>query len=243
MASIATIEALMPLIEALKPTTDFEVGMSNIARLVVGHLKEIKYEVSNFIQCSHRSFSQMDGSLSELTTAVVKSEQYNRRDTVTVLGIPQPDDEKQDALAQKVATQLSLSGETVTPDDFSAVHRNGKPRQVKGKTLPSTVTVKFSKVGKKDVVLRGYKNYDSVKKKPRDVKVFQSLSPHYAAVRRKIVQFFDKANSATNGGKELKWVTYQSPTAGLVVKLKSDEYLRDIHILDDFIEKFKEVTI
>ena len=242
-AASAPIDALNNLIDALKPVSDFEIGMTNLARIIVGHLKEIKLEVHDLKQVTHRSFSAMDGSLSDLTTAVVKGEQYNRRDTVTVLGMPQPSDEKPDVLAKKVATQLSLSGETVTPQDFSAVHRNGRPQQSAGKTVPPSVTVKFSKVSKKDVVLRGYKNFDSTKNKPRDVKVFQSLSPHYAGIRRKIVQFFDRTNSAKNFDKELKWVTYQSPTAGLVVKLKSDEYFRDIHIWDDFNDKFNSVVV
>ena len=237
-AATAIIEALSPLVNALKPTTDFEIGMTNLARLFVTHLNDVTVKYHDLKQHYHRSFSALDNSLTELTTSAVKTEQYNRRDTLTVLGMPQQPEENEDVLAKKVAAQLSCSGENVTPEDFSAVHRNGKPRVTAGKTIPPTVTVKFSKVSKKDVVLRGYKNFDASKKKPRDVKVFQSLSPHYAALRRKIVQFFDTSNISRNYGKELKWVTYQSPTAGLVVKLKSEEYFRDIHIWDDFMDRF-----
>ncbi len=242
-AVTSTLDGLLPLLDSLKPASDFEIGIGNVARLLIGHMKEMKLELHELKQLSHRSFRAIDGSMTDLTTAVVKQEQYSRRDMVTVAGIPQPTDEKQESLAAKVATQLSLSGESVTPDDFSVIHRNGRaPREVKGKKIPPTITVKFAKLSKKDSVLRGYKNFDPVAQKPREAKVFQSLSPHYASFRRKIVEFFDSTNSSANFGKQLKWATYQSPTAGLVVNLKTGEYLRDIHVWDDFITKFRGVV-
>ena len=57
-----------------------------------------------------------------------------------------------------------------------------------------------------------------------------------------LLSFFNVDNASHNLGKQLKWVTYQSPTAGLVVKLKSDKYLRDIHVIDDFYFRFSEAT-
>ena len=39
----------------------------------------------------------------------------------------------------------------------------------------------------------------------------------------------------------VKWCTCQSPTAGLVVKLQSDEYMRDIHVIDDFYLNFEKI--
>ncbi len=238
----ATLDGLLPLLDTLKPASDFEIGISNVARLLIGHLREVKLELHDLKQMSHRSFSAMDGSLKDITTGVVKTEQYARRDTITVVGVAQPTDEKPAALAEKVAQQLSLSGETVAPSDFSTLHRNGQAREIRGKIVPPTITVKFSKVSKKDAVLRGYRNFDSVAKKPRNIKVYQSLSPHYAGLRQKIVKFFDTTNNNINHGKELKWATYQSPTAGLVVRLKSEEYIKGIHIWDDFVLKFGDAV-
>ncbi len=176
-----------------------------------------------------------------LTKAVVKNEQYTRRDTITMVGLEKQPDETETTLSAKVAETLSASGVTVTPNDFSAVHRNGKDGPVlkSGKTAPPSVTIKFSVVSKKDNVLKSYKNFDQVANKPRSVKIFQSLSPHYGTLRRSIVQFFNSSN-AHNRGKELMWVTYQSPSAGLCVKLKSKEYFKDIHVNDDFYLKFDE---
>ena len=159
-------------------------------------------------------------------------------------GLPKATGETPDSLKRKVAETLALSGETVAVNDFTAVHRNGNLEKTtsEGKKIPPSVTVKFHSISKKDSVLRNYKNFDNIKKVPRPTKVFQSLSPHYASLRRSIVKFFNVDNASHNLGKQLKWVTYQSPTAGLVVKLKSDEYLRDIHVIDDFYFRFSEAT-
>ena len=146
-------------------------------------------------------------------------------------------------LEKKVAESLSLSGETVKPADFSVIHRNGNQtrKDRRGKDIPPSITVRFSKIGKKDKVLRGYKNFDVNSKTPRPVKVFQSLSPHYSGLRRYIVDFFSVNNVEGNFGKQLKWCTYQSPSAGLAVKWNSDEFMRDIHVVDDFLFKFAEI--
>ena len=99
-------------------------------------------------------------------------------------------------------------------------------------------------LGKKDSVLRGYKNFDVAKQQPRQVKVYQSLTPHYSELRNTIVNFFaSDADPVTkfgisNHNKQLKWAVYQSPSAGIVVKLRSNEYMRDIHVWDDFISEF-----
>ena len=55
------------------------------------------------------------------------------------------------------------------------------------------------------------------------------------------MKFLADDNNEHNRGKRIKWCTYQSPTAGLVVKLQSDEYMRDIHVIDDFYLNFEKV--
>ena len=97
-------------------------------------------------------------------------------------------------------------------------------------------------MSEKGSVLRNYKNFDTRKREPRPTKVFQSLSLHYAGLRRSIVKFFYIDNASHNLSKHLEWVTYQSPTAGPVVKSKSDEYLKDIHVIDDFYFRFGEAA-
>jgi hypothetical protein len=85
-----------------------------------------------------------------------------------VTGLQKETEETEETLAET----LSVSGETVTAKDFTAVHRNGQePRTTSGKNIPPSVTVKFHNISKKDKVLRNYKNYDFTNKKARTVDV------------------------------------------------------------------------
>ncbi len=243
-AAVSTLDAIGPLIDQAKPDTPFQLTVCNALRLIVAQLKEIKLGQIQLGQNVDRSFSQVDVDMLDMTRQVVKTEQYNRRDMVTVVGLEKPSGETETSLTEKVAEHLSASGEEVKPADLTAVHRNGKEsRMIKGKTIPPTVTVKFSKISKKDTVLKQYRNFDSAKNAPRPVKVYQSLSYHYSELRRYIVKFFGEDNASDNLGLKLKWVTFQSPSSGLAVKLKKDDiYFNGIHVFDDFLSKFAKLA-
>ena len=232
------------LLAGLTAQSPFEKSILTYLGFLHSQVKEFKIE-----QCKLREEMivrnrNVTESVDNLTLSVVKTEQYARRDTVTVVGLAKPDGESTDDLAKKVAEALSNSGETVVPDDFSAIHRNSKDnRTVRGKVIPPTVTARFSRISKKDNVLRGYRNFDTSANKPREVKVYQSLTPHYTDLRLSIYKFLnsepsDSENnilgSICNRGLKPKWVTYQSPTSGFAVKLASGEYFNGIHVLSDF---------
>ena len=232
------------LLAGLTPQSEFEKAIFAYLGLLHSQVKEIKIE-----QCKLREEMivrnrNVNESVDNLMLSVVKTEQYARRDTVTVVGLAKPETESNEDLATKVAEALSNSGETVVPDDFSAVHRNSRDNKtVRGKVVPPTVTVRFSRISKKDNVIRGYRNYDSAANKPRDVKLYQSLTPHYSDLRLTIYKFLNSEPSDTennligticNRGLKPKWVTYQSPTSGFAVKLASGEYFNGIHVWSDF---------
>ena len=99
--------------------------------------------------------------------------------------------------------------------------------------------------------MRNYKNFDSVAKKPNDVRIYHSLTPHYSGLRRSIEQFFKEGDVPDNElnphkvqprGRELKWCKYQSPSSGIVVKLKSDEYIKGVHSWYDFCDKYYKIV-
>ena len=97
---------------------------------------------------------------------------------------------------------------------------------------------------KKDSVLRKYRNYDNARKAPRDVKIYQSLSHHYANTRGSIVDFLklsagDRKYGMSNTGVSLKWCTYQSPTAGFAVKLSDETWFNKVHTWMDFAHIFQ----
>ena len=64
----------------------------------------------------------MNQDMGAIVKNVVKTEQYGRRDTLTVVGIPKPENESQVDLTKKVADCLTVSGVQVAPKDLSVVH-------------------------------------------------------------------------------------------------------------------------
>ena len=121
-----TLESISPMIDCLKPESQFETGIVNIVRLLTGQLKELKLDHNRFrneMYCSMRSSNE---HMDELMLSSVKNEQYSRRDTINVVGLSKPESESQSELCTKVADALSQSGESIKASDLSAVHRNSK---------------------------------------------------------------------------------------------------------------------
>lgn len=244
-----TLDEIKNMLSGIKVQTEFEKSMKTVVSLLIGQIKDWRLDTIKKEQENLFRHEKLTNTMDDMTLSVVKSEQYTRRDVVTVVGLPLADGpESQTELSTKVAQALSQSGEDVKPADFSACHRNSRNnRTIRGNIVPPSVTVKFNVISKKDNVLRKYKNYDSVQGKGRDVKIYQSLSEHYAGVRKSILNFFnsDRDSSSTeygisNCGLKVKWVTYQSPTAGFAIKLQSGEYFKGVHVWHQFVDKFCE---
>ena len=253
----ATLDTTMSMVDGLECKTPFESKTADILRLLVAQVKEVKmgqYQLSLTVQRQVNSANTLQQQcrgmyrdLEDVGRSAVKAEQYQRRSTVTLVGLPYSPQESASELTEKVAATLSLSGERVLPADLEICHRNGKPRQAAGKppSIPS-VTARLVKTVKKDSVLKQYRNWDVVAKKPRAVRVYQSLSKHYSDLRLDIMKFFNPAeDSVANFGVSsqhqlVKWVTYVSPSAGFAVKLRSEIYFRNVHTFNDFLREFHE---
>ena len=240
----STLDHMKTLLDELEPVTPFEKGMKSYMTFLHCQFTELKHQVDRVQSDSVVRYRNTMETVDELALSCIKTEQYSRRDTVTVVGLAQPENETQPGLTKKVAEVLSTPGDTVTEADLSVVHRNSnRPKIIKGKTIPPSVTVKFCRIDTKDRALRAYKNFDTVQKRPREVKVYQSLTPHYSSLRGTIYKFLNsKPNDGQdfgricNNGLSPKWVTYQSPTSGLAIKLSSGEYFTGIHTFDDFVK-------
>ncbi len=195
-----TLDTMKDMLDGLTANSEFEKGIKSYLALLHSQVCEARIEQAKLgdeqarlrdeLLFRHRNVRE---SVNDLALNVVKTDQYSRRDTVTVVGLTKPEGgETELDLCNKVADVLSASGVTVTTDDLSVAHRNSRDnRHIKGKVIPPSVTVRFTKISKKDSVLRGYKNFDSSHNKPRDVKVYQSLTTHYSSVRRSIYDFFN----------------------------------------------------
>ena len=256
----STLDTMGQMLGGIPVNTEsaFEKGVMAYLNLMHSQMTEMKVEQAKLRDEMLVRNRNVWESVDHLQLSVAKTEQYSRRDTVTVVGLPVENlgAESQSELTQKVADCLSISGETVVPSDLSAVHRNSNQiKEIRGKKVPPSVTVRFSNINKKDNALKGYRNYDTSQGKPRDVKVYQSLTPHYSTLRNTMFEFL---NSKPEDGKDFggitnnkdlkpKWITYQSPTSGFAVKLKSGEYFNRIHVWNDFIktiwEKFPDCRV
>ena len=240
----ATFDSLNNMLNNLKPQSEFERGVVAYLDLLASQVREIKGQQVGLREEMLFRNRNMAESVDDLTLSVVKTEQYSRRDTVTVVGLPMPENENEADLCKKVAETMSVSGHQVVPADLSAVHRNSKSNKViKGKTVPPSVTVRFSRINQKDNVLRGYRNYDVSQGKRRDTRVYQSLTSHYSALRSCMYEFFNNKNDLNANSNEIKnvnlkvkWITYQSPTAGFAVKLDDGTYFSGIHMWYDFVK-------
>ena len=232
-----TLAAIKSMLGSVPPSTPFETNMVNCVNLLIAQMEEMKRELE-MARCQNAHLSH---SIRDVELSAIKTEQYSRRDCLTVTGVAQPEGESTKDLGPKVATLLSKSGVPVKADDFSACHRNGgRVKQIKlrdgtMKSIPPTITVKFKTISQKDEIVKTHKNFDSAKSKPAEVQVFHSLTPHYSHLRREILGFL-RGDSA--GGKSAKWVKYLSPTSGLAVKLRTDEFIKGIHTWNDFLTKF-----
>jgi len=165
--------------------------------------------------------------------AVSKVEQYSRRGTITVVGLPQKDNEN---VVDEVCTLLK-----VKESDLEAAHRNSNtPTTFKNSTgdtvsKPPSITVRFSNLNKKDSVLRSYKNYQNGTAKP--VRVYQSLTETYKNIKQSITQYCKQLQV------ELAWIHWRSASAGLVVKIKSTgKLISKIFCHDDFVNQFTGIN-
>ncbi len=175
----------------------------------------------------------------------VKTEQYSRRNTTVLVGLPVDQSEtktSQGKLIDNVVKQLStVSKIPVKAENLSAVHRNA-PLSTDGRSSrskqPPSVTVCFYNSNLKDSVLSNYYNFDRTKKKSRDVRLYQSLTKYYSDLKSKISSVI----KAKLGDKKVKWIHWRSQSMGLVVKLKDNTTFKHIFSFEDFDNQFSNYS-
>ena len=264
-ATAATLDSMKNMLDTATPTSEFEKLVVNYLGLLTAQMREIKIDVSvlndrlsKSVEHTNSRFNSAQKEFMEIEDMVIKTEQYSRRDAITVSGLSKPNEtETSIDLGNRIANTLSKSGIRVKPEDLSAFHRNSKENKIiklrdgRTKEIPPSVTARFRSTNMKDEVMRNYKNFDSVANKPNDIRIYHSLTPHYSMLRRSIEQFFKDGDVPDNElnphkvqphGKQLKWCKYQSHTSGIVLKLKSDEYIKGVHSWYDFCDKYYKLV-
>ena len=95
-----TLDAICPLIEALKPDSDFQTGVVNILRLLVGQFRDFKSELAEVKRSNYSDFRQIDEDVTSLAVTTFKTEQYSRRDTMLITGLPKSVEESHEDLTK-----------------------------------------------------------------------------------------------------------------------------------------------
>ena len=132
-------------------------------RILVGHLAEIKADqkdISRTLNNLDKGVAHLSSDVASCGKAVIRADQYHRLWRVFQWYIS---GETVDQLTTKVSDVLSASGEQVTSEDVSITHRNtNQGREVKGKLIPTSITVKFKSIAKKDSILCQYRNFELI---------------------------------------------------------------------------------
>ena len=136
------------------------VTLKNVLSVLTAQIVKLKTEVVLDSNKDHDTFIR-----------TVKNEQYCRRNTAVLVGLPADPSESPTSagnLADNVAKKLTeISNTPVKPENFSAVHRN---RPVKDDSARSTrhfntkipsITDSFYDSNQKDKVLQNYSNFDN----------------------------------------------------------------------------------
>ena len=130
----STLDTMKSMLDDLVANSEFEKGIKTYLALLHSQVCEARAEHARLRDDQARLRDEMlvrnrnvRESVDDLALNLVKTEQYSRRDTVTVVGLNKPDGAESDSqLCDKVADALSASGVTVTADDLSVAHRNSK---------------------------------------------------------------------------------------------------------------------
>jgi RNase H-fold protein (predicted Holliday junction resolvase) len=234
---LATLRTIQPLLDNITSDDPVINWLKSVLTVITAQIIEIKSDVFA---------SSIDHQQTIVRTA--KTEQYSRRNTTVLVGLPVDSSESDNSsgkLVENVAKKLTtVFGINVKSSDLSAVHRNAQPKVATSRTRqgnkasPPSVTVCFYNSNLKDNVLMKYSNFDTTKKQSRDVRLYQSLSKFYSNLTG---QISSKLETKLGKGK-VKWIHWRSQSTGFVVRLKNSENttFKNIFCLQDFEREFSK---
>ena len=240
---LATLNSLGPRLDSLVTTDPVLIELRSVLNTVITQLIEVKTDLVISSTVQQESF---------IRTA--KTEQYSRRNTCVVVGLKIDASESNNThskLADNVCKTLSsVSGTPVKSTDLSAVHRNGSGktqsqsqggRTTRSNKTPPSVTVCFYNSNLKDKIMQTFSNFDSSADKPRDVRLYQSLTKFYSDLKTQISGHVE----SSLGKNKVRWIHWRSQSAGLVVKLKdgNQTVIKSIFCFDDFKRQFQSLNL
>ena len=135
-AEFLTREALpAALVKALTDDTVLSAISLVIRKSIDAHMEDF----NNLLRKKDEKILELEGKIAEMRDQQDSLEQYERRNSLRLKGVPEFKDENTDMSVIKIATTLNV---TIEPRDISRSHRVGKPSS--DPKQPRTLLVKFS---------------------------------------------------------------------------------------------------
>ena len=206
--------------------------------------------------------SSLQQTVDSLSVQVARTDQYSRRGTLVISGLPKAADETPESIIGVACKEIqNNTGIVVNASDIQIAHRNGDGKKnsdgngagtgrphrsglVSGGSdstnsghVPS-ITVRFHNLIKKDQVTTKIRNHG------KNIKITQSLTPYLRGVKKAIGETVKTNRSHLT----VRFIHLKSATAGLAVKLVSKakpddknswEHYTGIWCLQDFANQLK----
>ena len=197
-------------------------------QLMEGRISKLEQTIEFVQSMLHVKDCVLNGIQSELQ----RLQQYTRRYSVSIFGIPKPRGEKPDVLRTKVDELINLVESTTTSQDIDKLHRNGPLNGDEQETI-----VRFKSHAAKEAF---YKARKTLPVSHRQVKIRPSLSPAQKILLNEAQDYlenvpFDEADGSNppefvfaniHGNVQVKMK--KQTKEGLFINIKSVEHLSQV---------------
>ena len=139
-------------------------------------------------------------------------QQYTRRYSVSIAGIPKPRTEKREDLRAQVEEIINLANSETTPDDIDKLHRNGRIKDGEQSTI-----VRFRSHAAKEAFYKARKNLPA---SHRHIKIRPSLSPEQNNLLHDAQEFLENFDFTDKDGDNPPEFVFANIHGLIQVKMK-----------------------
>ena len=155
-------------------------------------------------------------------------QQYTRRYSVSIAGIPKPRSEKHEDLRAQVEEIINLANSGTTPNDIDKLHRNGRVKDGEQSTI-----VRFRSHAAKEAFYKARKNLPA---SHRHIKIRPSLSPEQNNLLHDAQEYLENFGFTDDDGDNPPEFVFANIHGLIQVKMKKPTkqgLFVTIHSLDD----------
>ena len=172
--------------------------------------------------------------INALSSRVLTLEQYSRRSTMVVTGVPFTKDENLEEIVCSIINDTSILDHTMDFSFISHVHRNKQKEQKENDPRPPpppSITLQLVRAADVDQLFYEKKKFREVHG-AKKVNIFRSLSNLCKDEKTKM-----------ESCKEVSWVDFRGHSRFFVVKMENGDFLRGVKGFSDLESKIGELTL